>query len=504
MAIGGSFQLGSLMIELQELYEGSLVEGITVLGSAILTLGLVAAIVVWLCSDPSDGPEARAEQRRKDRDRVGLQAEDVKLGAQYKLKAPAALRLGPGLDSPQAGALQKGEWLTVKTVRTLSAASSGTGAEVTRLCCAHGRGWASLRAKDGTDLFRARARMTRLDAERVLVGGSYRVRSAAAVRTGPEMLSPKAEIEFLAPGDWLTVGEICALSAEESGTGEEVVRLRCVDGRGWVSLCAKGGHHLFDAEASALEEDESATTKVYDDDDEDSASDGSHDADKDPIPEQPADDDDEELSADAIVGATVTLQAMMSAAGSKLNGTVVTVVSYDERTERYGVKFADGSQKAVKLRNLGPPPAETFDSRRQAASAYVAPAGDMFASPMEQSMAELRQSFDPEPQDGPYESDDDDDADDRSNEDEDEIPVYEEEDDDEDDDGALDEDPALYGNGTDGQPRHMLRYRTVAPRAVIRDGVSISSEQVGELVEGDVGECNLHSKSQLFLSGGHF
>ena len=485
---GGGLQPGSLMIELQQLYEGSLLEGITSIGVAILTLGLVAATVVWLCSDPSDSPEAIAAQRRKDRDRLGLQAEDVKLGAQYKLKAPAALRLGPGLDSPQAGALQKGEWLTIKTVRTLTAASSGTGAEVTRLCCADGRGWVSLRTKDGTDLFRARARMTRLEAEGLVVGGSYRVRSTAAVRTGPEMLSSKAEIEFLSPGDWMTVGEIRVLSAEDSGTGEEVVRLRCVDGRGWVSLCAKGGHHLFDSEASALDQDERESTKVYDDDDEGSAGEGPQ-SDEEPIPEQAA--DDEELSADAIVGATVTLQAMMSAAGSKLNGTVVAVVSYDERTDRYGVEFPDGSQKAVKLRNLGPPPAEMFGSNRGASSAGAAPVG-MFASPLAQGMAELRQSLETEPQEGadPYASDDSDDDETES-----EKPLYEQEDEDEDedeedDDGALDEEKDTADH-SQPRPRHVLRYRTVAPRAVIRDGVSISSEQVGELVEGDVGECTI-------------
>ena len=34
--------------------------------------------------------------------------------------------------------------------------------------------------------------------------------------------------------------------------------------------------------------------------------------------------------------------------------------------------------------------------------------------------------------------------------------------------------------------QHVLRYRVVANKAVIRDGMEISSAQVGELVEGDI------------------
>ena len=41
--------------------------------------------------------------------------------------------------------------------------------------------------------------MATLQEADVEVGGSYRVRSMAAVRTGPDMLSPKAEVEFLKP-----------------------------------------------------------------------------------------------------------------------------------------------------------------------------------------------------------------------------------------------------------------------------------------------------------------
>ena len=144
---------------------------------------------------------AEAAPRSRSGRKPGLQAADVVPGRTYKLRSAAMVRMRAELDSPQApgGLLEKGGWLTVGRVKMVNRASSGTGKGVFRLCCADGRGWVSLRAKGGKDLFRARPRMATLQEADVEVGGSYRVRSMAAVRTGPDMLSPKAEVEFLKP-----------------------------------------------------------------------------------------------------------------------------------------------------------------------------------------------------------------------------------------------------------------------------------------------------------------
>ena len=66
----------------------------------------------------------------------------------------------------------------------------------------------------------------------------------------------------------MTVDEIVRLTPAEAGGEDNVVRLRCADGRGWVSLRSKAGQDLFQQACSAFEEDEAP--KVFDNDDEES------------------------------------------------------------------------------------------------------------------------------------------------------------------------------------------------------------------------------------------
>ena len=215
MAIGSFMRLGNLVIDASHWIDSLPMDrAASALSGGVLLLGLLAALLVWLCTDPSaadeeddgyaeggDGEPTEEAPRSRSGRKPGLQAADVVPGRTYKLRSAAMVRMGPELDSPQApgGLLEKGSWLTVGRVKVLTRSESGTGEAVVRLCCADGRGWVSLRAKGGKDLFRARPRMATLQEADVEVGGSYRVRSMAAVRTGPDMLSPKAEVEFLKP-----------------------------------------------------------------------------------------------------------------------------------------------------------------------------------------------------------------------------------------------------------------------------------------------------------------
>ena len=67
----------------------------------------------------------------------------------------------------------------------------------------------------------------------------------------------------------MTVDEIVRLTPAEAGGEDNVVRLRCADGRGWVSLRSKAGQDLFQQACSAFAEEDDAP-KAFDDDDEES------------------------------------------------------------------------------------------------------------------------------------------------------------------------------------------------------------------------------------------
>ena len=444
MAVGFQLQFGSFILNMRQKSEQTLMDGISAIVVVVLGLGMVAAIIVWLCSDPDGDNHRRKRRPRHNRAKPGLQAEDVQVGCSYKLQAPAVLRLGPQLDSPRTGILDSGKWLTVKAIKILPGDNSGTGKEAVRLCCADGRGWCSLQAKDGTRLFHPGCRETGLTADQVTVGSSYRVRSVAAVRTRAELVSAPAAVEFLQAGDWMTVGDIRVLSAEESGTGEEVVRLRCKDGRGWVSLRAKCGRALFDANATAL-----GNSVEH-------ADDGSS-TDADVCDNSTG--QNELLPPDAIVGSVAVLQDMLSTAGAKLNGSVVTVVSYDAASDRFGVRFQDGSQKAVRLRNLGPVSINTqlHKERQERGVDSDGNNNDEVCGHSTDNENEVAES------DDDYDDDNDD------------------------DDPEIDMERTGDGYETVGRaPRHVVRYRVVANRAVIRAGMEISCAQVGELVKGDI------------------
>jgi hypothetical protein len=413
----------------------------------------------------------------------------VKVGRTYKLKASAALRVGPQLDSPRTGMLESGERITVKAIKTLPCGDSGAGKEVVRLCCAAGRGWVSLRAKNGQELFHAGCCQAGLKPEQVTVGASYRVRSIAAVRRRAELSSTPADVEFLYPGDWMTVGEIRVLSAEASGTGEEVMRLRCKDGRGWVSLRAKDGHELFDANASALDgSDDTSDATEYNREDEDFGSDADENEDEDEEEQEEEADsvdssrdtnmsdkqvEDKLLGPEAILGSVAVLQDMLSNAGAKLNGSVVTVVGYDGSTDRYGVRFQDGSHKAVRLRNLGPPPFHHHKGKHKIDSD-----GGSNGEQLRGDNTGDKEDLAAESCDGDYGGGDDDDDDDSGGSGDNE----------DDDNPEIDTECTTDGEYTTvgRAPRHVLRYRVVANKAVIRAGMEISSEQVGELNEGDI------------------
>lgn len=156
MAVGFHLEIGSIILKLGRTSEHTLMEGIIAIGIVVLVLGLIAAMLVWLCSDSGTSGRQRPTRRaQRIRARPGLKAEEVEVGRMYKLKASAALRVAPQLDSPRTGMLDPGEWFTVKALTILPAENSGTGNEVLRMCCAEGRGWVSLKAKDGTELFHA-------------------------------------------------------------------------------------------------------------------------------------------------------------------------------------------------------------------------------------------------------------------------------------------------------------------------------------------------------------
>jgi hypothetical protein len=149
----------------------------------------------------------------------------------------------------------------------------------------------------------------------------------------------------------------------------------------------------------------------------------------------------------------------------------VTVVSYDGSTDRYGVRFQDGSHKAVRLRNLGPPPVQ---HHRGGQEYEIDSDGSDGVDVHDDSKDDKNDNDSDSDGDGYH---DDDIADNGGS------------DDSEDNcDPEIDAEHTSDGeNETVGRaPRHVLRYRVVANKAVIREGMAISSAQVGELVEGDI------------------
>ena len=109
MAVGFQLQFGSIILKMKQASEQTLMDGISTIAVVVLGLGAVAAIIVWICSDPDGDNHRRKRRKRRNRAKpAGLQAEDVQVGRTYQLQAPAVLRVGPQLDSPRTGMLDSG------------------------------------------------------------------------------------------------------------------------------------------------------------------------------------------------------------------------------------------------------------------------------------------------------------------------------------------------------------------------------------------------------------
>ena len=82
-------------------------------------------------------------------------------------------------------------------------------------------------------------------------------------------------------------------------------------------------------------------------------------------------DEEEAEPTEVTVGSKAVIQGMLSAAGMQWNGSVVEVQSWSEQSERFVVKLDDGTQKAIKLKNL----VRWKDEKASEPQAEPAPAG---------------------------------------------------------------------------------------------------------------------------------